>query len=92
MFFYDVGLIGGWEAGRLLDESMVDDMPQCVRLCCKELACDFVMFRSRKCYTVRCRPGKKCNVDNSGDYQISFVNRLGKVLGSFICNMSRKCV
>ena len=82
MFFYDVKLRDGWNAGMLLNVARVNSMTECVQLCCEEPACDFVMFRSRKCYTVRCRGGDTCTVDEGGVFQISFVSRQGNLLMS----------
>ena len=78
MFFYDVKLRNGWNAGMLLQATRVDSMTECIQLCCDEPACDFVMLKERKCYTVRCKGGDTCTVEEGGNYQISFVSRQGK--------------
>ncbi|XP_078381846.1 uncharacterized protein LOC144664603 isoform X2 [Oculina patagonica] len=75
MFFYDVKLRDGWNAGMLLQAARVDSMTECVQLCCDEPACDFVMLKKRRCYTVRCKGGDTCTVEEGGKYQISFVSR-----------------
>ena len=78
MFFYNVKLRDGWNAGMLLQVAHVDYMTECIELCCDEPACDFVMMKNKKCHTVRCRGGDTCTVEEGGDYQISFVSRQGK--------------
>ncbi|XP_068704874.1 uncharacterized protein [Montipora foliosa] len=75
MFFYNVKLRDGWNAGMLLQVARVDYMTECIELCCDEPACDFVMMKNKKCHTVRCRGGDTCTVEEGGDYQISFVSR-----------------
>lgn len=86
MFFYDVKLRDGWNAGMLLQVARVDYMAECVQLCCDEPACDFVMLKRKKCYTVRCKGGDTCTVEEGGDYQISFVTRQGMNLCSLNYN------
>ena len=78
MFFYDVKLRDGWSAGMLLQAARVNSMTECVQLCCDEPACDFVMLKNKRCYTVRCKGGDTCTVEEGGKYQISFVSRQGK--------------
>lgn len=78
MFFYDVKLRDGWNAGLLLQTTRVYSMTECIQLCCDEPACDFVMLKERKCSTVRCRGGDTCTVEEGGSYQISFVSRQGE--------------
>lgn len=78
MFFYDVKLRDGWNAGMLLQATHVDSMTECIQLCCDEPACDFVMLKERKCNTVRCKGGDTCTVEEGGNYQISFVSRQGE--------------
>ena len=85
----------------LLQVARVDYMTECIELCCGEPACDFVMLKGNKCYTVRCRGGDTCTVEEGGDYQISFVSRQGEVailfvfilrksnLFSFVCAIQR---
>lgn len=84
MFFYNVKLRDGWNAGMLLQVARVDYMTECIELCCDEPACDFVMMKEEKCYTVRCRGGDTCTVEEGGDYQISFVSRQGEVAIVFV--------
>ena len=62
----------------LLQVARVDSMAECIQLCCDEAACDFVMLRKRRCYTVRCKGGDTCTVEEGGKYQISFVSRQGE--------------
>ena len=78
MFFYDVKLRDGWNAGMLLQAARVNSMTECIELCCDEPACDFVMLKEGKCYTVRCKGGDTCTVEEGGSYQISFVSRQGE--------------
>lgn len=78
MFFYNVKLRDGWNAGMRLQVVPVRSMAECIEFCCGEPACDFVMLKKRKCHTVRCRVGDACTVEEGGDYQISFVSRQGK--------------
>ena len=85
MFFYKVKLRDGWNAGMLLQVARVDDMTECIQLCCDELACDFVMLKERRCYTVRCKGGDTCTVEEGGEYQISFVSRQGEALALKFC-------
>lgn len=79
MFFYDVKLRDGWDAGMLLQAARVDNMAGCLELCCDEPACDLVMLKKKKCYTVRCKGGDTCTVEEGGEYQISFVSRQGEI-------------
>lgn len=78
MFFYNVKLRDGWNAGMLLQAARVYSMTECIQLCCDEPACDFVMLKKRRCYTVRCKGGDTCTVEEGGKYQISFVSRQGE--------------
>ena len=72
----------------LLQVARVDYMTECIELCCGEPACDFVMMKENKCYTVRCRGGDTCTVEEGGDYQISFVSRQGEVAFSYVFFLS----
>ena len=72
----------------LLQVARVDYMTECIELCCGEPACDFVMLKENKCYTVRCRGGDTCTVEEGGDYQISFVSRQGEVAFSYVFFLS----
>ena len=79
MFFYNVKLRDGWNAGMLLQVARLDNMAECLELCCDEPACDFVMLKKKKCFTVRCKGGDTCTVEEGGEYQISFVSRQGEM-------------
>ena len=68
----------------LLQATRVYSMAECIQLCCDEPACDFVMLKERKCYTVRCRGGDTCTVEEGGNYQISFVSRQGETRFCFL--------
>lgn len=92
MFFYDVKLRDGWNAGMLLQATRVNSMTECIQLCCDEPACDFVMLKNRKCYTVRCKGGDTCTVEEGGNYQISFVSRQGETWFHFTMCMYTKII
>lgn len=79
MFFYNVKLRDGWNAGMLLQVSRVRSMEKCIQVCCDEPACDFVMLKQGRCYSVRCKGGDTCTVEDGGEYQISFVSRQGEI-------------
>ena len=78
MFFYNVKLQGGWQAGIFLSSSLVHSMHECVNLCCKAPACDVAMLRGKDCYTVQCYSMERCAVTGEGDLQVSYVTRIGK--------------
>lgn len=76
----------------LLQATRVNSMTECIQLCCDEPACDFVMLKNRKCYTVRCKGGDTCTVEEGGNYQISFVSRQGETWFHFTMCMYTKII
>lgn len=57
--FHNYSLLYGRNAGNFTDQGKVNDMRECLRLCCKELSCKIALMLGRDCYSVACF-GKFC--------------------------------
>jgi hypothetical protein len=77
MFFYNVKLAGGLQAGTILINTFANNMHECVRLCCEDISCDIALMRKDECFTMHC-PTERCTVVEGGEFQISFVARQGR--------------
>ena len=57
---YDVTLRGGRHAGKYKSFGLVDNMAECIRVCCEERFCDLAFMINSTCFTVRCRSEEGC--------------------------------
>ncbi|XP_028404361.1 uncharacterized protein LOC114527001 isoform X2 [Dendronephthya gigantea] len=57
---YDVTLRGGRYAGKYKAFGPVDDMAECIRVCCMERYCDLAFMINGTCFTVRCHTEEGC--------------------------------
>ena len=61
-----------------LRSSVVHSMHECVNRCCGFPECDVAMLRDHVCYTVQCYSKESCSVAGNGDFQVSYITRIGK--------------
>jgi len=57
---HNATLRGNLQSGKFSDRGEMDDMRQCVRLCCMLKGCDLAFMLRRKCFTVQCRNKYLC--------------------------------
>ena len=57
---YDVTLRGGKYAGKYKAFGPVNDMAECIRVCCMERYCDLAFMINGTCFTVRCHTEEAC--------------------------------
>ena len=57
---YDVTLRGGRHAGKYKTFGPVDNMAECIRVCCIEKYCDLAFMINGTCFTVRCHTEEGC--------------------------------
>jgi hypothetical protein len=57
---YDVTLRGGRHAGKYKAFGPVDDMEECIRVCCMQKFCDLAFVINGTCFTVRCHTEEGC--------------------------------
>ena len=53
-------LKGNLNSGKFTDRGDMDDINQCVRLCCMLKACDLAFMLENKCFTVQCKSKALC--------------------------------
>ena len=74
---YNVTLKDGFRSGSFQNRGRVDDMGECVRLCCAAHACDVAFMLRETCYSVRCYTESGCQAVRSR--RSSYSPRLVKV-------------
>ena len=57
---YDVTLRDGRHAGKYKPFGPVDNMAECICVCCEETLCDLAFVINETCFTVRCRTDEGC--------------------------------
>ena len=57
--YYNYSLLHGRKAGNFTDQGKVEDMRECLRICCKEPSCKIALMLEQNCYSVSCH-GKFC--------------------------------
>ena len=57
---YDVTLRGGKHAGKYKTFGEVDNMAECIHICCVEKQCDVAFMINGICFTVQCHSEEAC--------------------------------
>ena len=57
--YYNYSLLYGRKAGNFTEQGEVENMSECLRMCCKETSCKIALMLEQNCYSVSCR-GKFC--------------------------------
>ena len=57
---HNATLRGNLQSGKFSDRGEMDDIRQCVRLCCMLKGCDLAFMLKQKCFTVQCRSKYLC--------------------------------
>lgn len=57
--YYNYSLLYGRKAGNFTEQGEVENMSECLRICCKETSCKIALMLEQNCYSVSCR-GKFC--------------------------------
>ncbi|XP_065651596.1 uncharacterized protein LOC101240327 isoform X2 [Hydra vulgaris] len=59
--FYNVTLRGGLRSGKFKDRGEMEDIKQCVKICCLLENCDLAFMLSKTCFTVDCIDDSLCD-------------------------------
>ena len=75
--YYNYSLLYGRKAGNFTDQGEVENMSECLRICCKEVSCKIALMLARNCYSVACH-GKFCQTVPVNPFQ--FKPRIAHVI------------